>query len=79
MRLEFFKAFCMIRMARILNTINEIKNLDAPDKHKLFDYLTSYNFKEHHCEKLYQIDTEIGYDLNDVKCIELALATMYRK
>ena len=66
-------------MATILETMKATKNLVEEDKHKLFVFLMSFPLSKPQLQKLYEINFEKGYDLNDTKCIELALATMTRE
>ena len=66
-------------MATILETMKETRNLVAVDNHKLYAFIISFPLQKPQLQKLYKIDVEKGYDLNDTKCIELALATMTRE
>ena len=63
----------------ILDTMKATKNLAADDEHKLSAFLFSFPLSKPQLQKLYKIDFEKGYDLNDTKCIDLALATMTRE
>ena len=54
------------------------RNLTTVDKNKLSAFLSSFPLSKPQLQKLYKIDFEKGYDLNNTKCIELALATMTR-
>ena len=71
--------FCENRIAKILDTVKEIRNLAASEKPKFFASSISFPLSEHHLEKLYKIDAVKGYDLSDVNCIELALRKVTRK
>ena len=66
-------------MATILDSIKATSNLAAVDKHKLFAFLNSSPLSKPQLQKLYKIDVEKGYDLNDTKCIDFAFATMTRE
>ena len=59
--------------------MNATRNLAAVDKHKFFTFLISSPLSEPQLQKLYKIDFEKGYDLNETKCIELAFAKVTRK
>ena len=52
-------------MATILETMKATKNLVEEDKHKLFIYLMSFPLSKPQLKKLYEINFEKGYDLND--------------
>ena len=65
-------------MAKLLNTMAKIKILAPSEKDKFFDSSIACILTEH-LERLYQIDTEKGYDPNYIICREIALQTMTRK